>query len=309
MIVRRSLERIVTKKDYFHLPHKAEAYCDEPTKSYYYDVRQRIYYPYGFENGLPVIRLDKLHHNNPVNAAQYGLGFLQNYWDSERNEYLQEAKKVADNLIKIGEENQKQIVWKYPIPMKGQINWLSAMAQGQAASLLLRIGVLYNDEYYYEKARKALTPFFKNLEKGGVATTLTNQVWFEEYGINPPPFTLNGYIVAILGIRDAAVILKESHYEKMWIDSCESLNSNLNLFDYHGWSKYCLSSKSLMGLTFRDLASPFYQRFHVELLKIMNALNPTERFQQYCKRWEKAILNEPIFYKAVAEKIVYRLIP
>lgn len=307
--MRKKIEKLVTKQDYFHLPHKAEYSFNDPKTSYYYDVRQRIYYPYGFSNNLPAIQKGNLSYNNPVNAAQYGLGFLQNYWDTGKKEYLTKAKQVANSLLRIGEENEVSYVWKYPIEFRGCTNWLSAMAQGQVASLLLRIGTLYSEEYYLGKARKALQPFFEDIQNGGVSTFLNNCIWFEEYCVNPVPFTLNGYIVAILGIRDAAKILRENKYEKIWLNAKQSLIVNLDLFDYYGWSKYCLSGKHIMGLKLRNLASPFYQRFHVELLKIMNRLHSDKKFEHYIKRWQTAILKGPIFYTAITEKIIYRLIP
>jgi len=70
--IRRVVERLVTKSDYFHRYHYAEKDFLDPLRSYYYDLRARADYPGEFKDSLPVIEMGDVKYVNPVCAAQYG---------------------------------------------------------------------------------------------------------------------------------------------------------------------------------------------------------------------------------------------
>ena len=166
--LRRLVERVVTKQDYFHQPHAAEVDIGDPTRSYYYDLRARVSYPGDFEGALPIVNYGGLRFSNPIHAAQYGIANLQHYWDSKEDRWLERALQVAHDLVASGATEGSSLVWRYPLEIRGARNWLSAMAQGQVASFLLRAGTLAPDGTMMEAARGALAPLFVEIPEGGV---------------------------------------------------------------------------------------------------------------------------------------------
>lgn len=305
--VRRWLERAVTKHDYFHQPHLAESDALDPSRSYYYDLRARSRYNGPFEGQLPITDYGNNRFVNPVHAAQYGIGHLQRYWDTNDSALLARASDVAEALIDLGSYERQGLVWRYPLVLQGQQDWLSAMAQGQVASFLLRVAAATADSAIFEAARASLEVFRYDIADGGVRTWLCGHLWFEEYAVMQPPYTLNGFIIALLGLRDAGILLEDAaliaHYEH----GIDTLIAVLPLFDFNGWSRYDLSQRTVAGISLRNLSSPFYHRFHVELLHVMAATTHAATFWRFLQGWQQGIEYGLLFYRALAEKVLYRL--
>lgn len=306
--LRRIIELAVTKQDYFHQLHSAEPDFSDPTKSYYYDLRARVSYSGAFDGSLPVIDYGGLQFTNPIHAAQYGLGHLQRYWDSQDDVWLDRGVAIAHELVSVGTVEGFSLVWRYPLEIRSTRNWLSAMAQGQVASFLLRAARLTDDASLMKAARDALEPYFLDISEGGVQTKLGGSVWLEEYAFEPIPFTLNGYIVALLGLYDAVHLIHASdeRYKTLLEQGLLTLERVLPLFDAGGWSRYDLSRREVAGLSLQNLASPFYHRFHLELLDIMFRLTGNVAFRDRRRRWKRALIEGPAFYIATAEKIAFR---
>lgn len=306
--LRGLVERVVTKQDYFHQPHAAEPDFSDPARSYYYDLRARASYPGNFKGTLPLVDYGGLQFANPIHTAQYGLGHLQRYWDSRENALLEHAAVVAHELTASGRQREAGLIWQYPLEIRGTSNWISAMAQGQVASFLLRVGTLTDSRELLEAAKGALAPFFIDIADGGVRTALLGNLWFEEYAFEPIPFTLNGYIVALLGLFDAASLLRPcgDAYRNLFDMGVKTLEQVLPLFDANGWSRYDLSTKTTVGMTVRNLASPHYHRFHLELLDIMHRLTGHVMYNTIRERWSRPLTEGCSFYTAIAEKTAYR---
>lgn len=80
-----------------------------------------------------------------------------------------------------------------------QSPWSSAMAQGQAISVLLRAYQFTGKETYLESARIAMNAFYIPLKDGGLKTSIKGGLlFFDEYPANPPTRVLNGFIFACL---------------------------------------------------------------------------------------------------------------
>lgn len=97
----------------------------------------------------------------------------------------------------------------WPIPARRRLapgmsilapGWLSAMAQGHAASLLARAYHLSGDKQYLDAAERSLRPFRVASEHGGVRASLWGHVWYEEYPTTPPSLVLNGFIYSLIGM-------------------------------------------------------------------------------------------------------------
>ncbi|MGB8471769.1 MAG: D-glucuronyl C5-epimerase family protein, partial [Candidatus Sulfotelmatobacter sp.] len=143
---------------------------------------------------------------NPIAIAQYGLGNYNLLRRTGSAEYRNKFLQVADWLVLHLEKNQQGLAvwnhnfdWEYRDTLRAP--WYSALAQGQAISLLVRAHQLAKkksgDTRYLDAAQQALASFFKPVAEGGV--TFTDQqgdVWFEEYIVSPPTHILNGFIWA-----------------------------------------------------------------------------------------------------------------
>ncbi len=305
--LRHLLERLVTKDDYFHLPHSAEEYPADPRRSYYYDLRARVDYPGMFRNGLPVINLGNDSYVSPIGAAQFGLAHLQHYWDTGNEEYLHRAERIARAMVDIAEEGLG-LVWRHPISKRGKCNWICSMAQGQAASLLLRVGELTSSEFLIDEGRAALVCLDHDIEDGGVRASLNGHLWFEEHAVAPPAYTLNGFIVTLFGVRDAAIIAEDDHCCELWNNGVESLISNLQMWDSDGWSLYDLSTQVFGPVSISNLAAPFYHRFHIELLSVMGDLTGNPVFADQREKWIEGLDQGFAFYRGILGKVIYRLL-
>jgi heparosan-N-sulfate-glucuronate 5-epimerase len=305
--LRKKVESLVSKDDYFHQFHTATAPSNF-SAAYYYDLRGKLNYPGKFQGNLPLIQYSSNQFINPIHIAQFGLSHIQHYFDTGEQDFLEKATKIANELIAIGVKEDQALVWRYPLLYRGQRNWLSAMAQGQIASFFLRLAIQTNNDELFSKTRAVLEPFKVSIDKGGVQALLGSKIWFEEYAVNPPPYTLNGFIVALLGLYDAKSHIDDPTLSHLCDEAMETLSSVLILFDAKGWSRYYLATHNVLGLTLSNLASPFYHRFHLELLKVMYALTAQKEYLTYFETWNSSLAADFTFYRAMTEKILYRLL-
>jgi len=301
------VEKLITRDDHFHQKHTAEPFFLDPARSFYFDVRSRAVYPGKTIEELPIVVYGRTPFVNPVSAAQLGLGLLQLFWASNDEAYLVQATKVADSLLKTAQPADQGLIWSYPISKLGQTHWRSALAQGQAASFLLRVGMLSHRAAYIHSAVKLLEPFWWDIKAGGVRTTLAGGVWFEEFCIDPPPFTLNGFIISLLALRDAHVVTREAKYNDLFVDAVNTLTNVCKLFDVRGWSKYDLTSVHYGPVKLYNAASPYYHRFHIELLKIIEILVNNQDLKELQRRWEAGLTRNDVFMQALLHKVFYRM--
>jgi hypothetical protein len=95
----------------------------------------------------------------PVDDAQWGLGAYERHLAGEGEQWLPSALAVGERLVEIQEPSGG---WTYHFPWPHTYRleppWRSAMAQGQGASLLVRLHLETGDERFAEAAVRALSP-------------------------------------------------------------------------------------------------------------------------------------------------------
>ena len=158
--------------------------------------------------------------------------------------------------------------------------WASAMAEGQAMSLLERAYSLRHDRRYLRAAVKALEPFHIAVASGGVTRCFRSDCrlpWFEEYPTVRPCEVLNGFMFALIGLHDLSSVAPDSGARDLYVAGRRTLVAALPAFDREGRARYDLASS--------DLASPMYQAIHVYLLRALNYLSPNREFTAYANRW------------------------
>lgn len=245
---------------------------------------------------------------NPIAIAQWGLAnFNRHAFEHDKNaerRFLLAADWLRDNL----ETNSFRVPvwhhhfdWEYRNTLKSP--WYSGLAQGQGISLLLRAANASGNSDYLDTARAAFESFLNSLARGGVVFTDDNQdLWIEEYIVNPPTHILNGFIWALWGVYDYALVFPESPARDLFNRSVNTLKKNLVLYDTGFWSLYEQS-----GMKLPMIASFFYHRLHIVQLRIMERLTGLQFFGETADRWED-YAREPLNRaRAVAYKSIFKL--
>lgn len=208
----------------------------------------------------------------PVAVFQYGFGaydlYLQNSDERCLDKFLQCAKWALDNQEPSGAWNN--FFFSYPQAPYG------AMAQGEGASIMLRVYKRTNDERYLHAAKRALDFMLLPLDKGGTCLYENGEPVLMEY--THLPAVMNGWIYAWLGLYDYVVATgDEGYYKDMMDQSLQALEKRMPLFTTSYWSKYDLAKR---------IASPFYHHMHIALMQAMYQLTGHQIFDDYARRWQ-----------------------
>ena len=141
------------------------------------------------------------------------------------------------------------------------------MAQGEAASLLVRIYLETGDERFAVSARRALLPLCVDSLEGGVRAALGKGSFPEEYPTQPPSCVLNGGIFALWGLYDVGVALDHASARVAFRQAVDTLAENLYRWDVGYWSRYDLFPHATT-----NIASSFYHDLHINQLRAMHRL-------------------------------------
>ena len=164
--------------------------------------------------------------------------------------------------------------------------WYSAMAQGQAISLLTRMYHYAGDEIYLKAATRALSLFNVSSEQGGFRTYfLDKYLWFEEYPTIPSSFVLNGFIYSLFGLYDLKMSCAKQceTVEEYFKKGLESLNHLISLYDTGSGTLYDLRHFSLK--TEPKIARWDYHTTHINQLLYLNTLLKDQYLSTVSKRW------------------------
>jgi hypothetical protein len=239
-----------------------------------------------------------------VVTAQYGLGCYERWLSGEGEQWLQAAVEVARILTCLQEDDgswTQRIDLPHTFPLRAP--WRSAMAQGEAASLLVRAFRETGEEPFATAALAALAPMSKLRAEGGVRAQLNGDMWLEEYPTDPPSYVLNGAIFALWGLRDVAVGLRDDAANDAFARGLNALAANLWRFDTGWWSLY-----SLFPHPVRNVASSFYHDLHINQLTAMQQLCPRAEFRTTRARWERYSRSPMNRRRAFAAKAGFRLL-
>lgn len=165
--------------------------------------------------------------------------------------------------------------------------WHSAMAQGQAISLLTRLFQVTNNSKYLEAAKKALKIFEVESFKNGVKAVLFDKYnWYEEYPTVPSIFVLNGFIYSLFGLYDLSKTCQDNFCKKsgqLYEEGLRSLEMALPLFDSGSGSFYDLRHLNL-GIA-PNLARWDYHSTHINQLLYLFTITRNDLFQSVAERW------------------------
>ncbi|KAK8779584.1 hypothetical protein V5799_019071 [Amblyomma americanum] len=170
--------------------------------------------------------------------------------------------------------------------------WYSAMAQGQAMSVLTRAYLRTGQRQFLDVALHAIAPFKVRAEAHGVMTTFLGKfVWYEEYPTVPSSFVLNGFIYSLFGLYDVKSTCGDGaglpelcrDAEKLFLDGMVSLKRMLPLFDTGSGTAYDLRHFSL-GIA-PNLARWDYHTTHINQLLYLATIDDDPIFKTTADRW------------------------
>lgn len=230
----------------------------------------------------------------PIDILQYGLqahaDWLRTGDELARRAFLAQADWAAS-----AQTSHDDVPGLYAFPSAWkryacEAGFRSAMAQGQAISLLLRAYQVTAELRFLDRARSASAAFFHPIEEGGVSWhDRRGGVVFEEAAALPPSHILNGWIYALWGLFELAHVTEDESVDRLYRQSLATLRDYLPHFDAGVWSYYnLLACKG----GFRKYATLKYHAFHVAQLHVLGSMTGDGYFARTASRWQ-SMLDSP----------------
>ncbi len=239
-----------------------------------------------------------------VATAQFGLGCFERYLAGDGEQWLEAARGSAEHLL-AAQAADGGWVHRMAMPHSYWIQppWVSAMAQGEGASLFVRLHAQTGDDRYAEAAIRALAPLRVPTSEGGGRAELDGGLFLEEYPSNPPSLVLNGAIFALWGCRDVAIGLGDSGAAELHTEALETLAANIHRFDTGFWSLYDLFPHPI-----RNVASGAYHRLHLTQLRAQQLVSPRPEFARAIENFARYERSRACRTRALAQKVAFRLL-
>jgi hypothetical protein len=239
---------------------------------------------------------------SPVRVLQVGLGAWQLTGGDPR--WSEVVGLVADSVSR-SMDDRGRLAYRRPMPHTYNLPapWFSAMAQGQAGSLLVRAALTLGRPELLARAREAMA----SLQEPPLLVHTSEGPVLQEYPTTPPAHVLNGWIFALWGLYDVMTSSTERQpwAEEAFHDGVDTLSRRLALYETaHGWSRYDLYPHRLT-----NVASPFYHHLHVAQLRAMASLVPGEpAFAQTAERWARALDSRLALGLGLTRKVAFRIV-
>ena len=242
-----------------------------------------------------------------VAAIQWALGCYERYLCGEGERWLKGAIAAAEQLIAAQSDEGPQAggwVHSEPLPHTYDLQppWLSSIAQGEGASLLVRLAARTGDERFAAAGRRALEPLHVPVRDGGVRAALGDGFVCEEYPTSPPSLVLNGIMFGLWGCHDVALALDDPVARGLFEEGTETLAANLDRYDTGYWSRYDLYPHRVV-----NVASPAYHELHIDQLRATARLSGDPAFERRAERWEGYAASRAGAARAFAHKVIFRL--
>jgi heparosan-N-sulfate-glucuronate 5-epimerase len=239
-----------------------------------------------------------------VTAAQWGLGAYERHLAGEGETWLGAARAAAEHLVSIQDADGG---WSHHEPMPHTFRldppWLSAMAQGEGASLLIRVHGETGDERFVKAARLALAPMRVPSSSGGVLASLDGVPILEEYPTDPPSFVLNGAIFALWGVYDVGCGLDDDETLAEFSELARALATRIDRYDVGYWSRYDLYPRRIP-----NVASPAYHLLHINQLTALDRIFPSAELRGAAERFQRYRRSRMRRLRALGAKVAFRLL-
>lgn len=305
--VDRLLRREIGEPDIFgsersFSPEIGRLRWQRPIPGYYIDFRIKSQSPV-----WPVHWLPPRERELYVSLVQWGLGAFEHYLSGAGEEFRSGAIACAEHLLdRQCNEGPQAGAWLHLFPMPHtyplRAPWHSAITQGEAASFFARLFLETGEERYADAARLSLKPMTKPTSEGGALADLNGGPFVEEYPTTPPSFVLNGAIFGIWGFYDVGQLLGDEDALEWFDRLAATLADNVASYDTGRWSQY-----DLYPHRSPNVASPAYHLLHIRQLKVLAEMFPSPQLEATIQRFENYRGSGPKRWRAVADKIAFRI--
>ncbi len=314
----KKLSDLLNKASVFYSPKSANYWhtitpCGIKSKpedigGYYLDFSSKAKYVQKTdENGVPLFEylneIPETYH--PIAISQYALGLYDMYFASGskdknlRDRFLAQSDWLRNNAV----ISNRSAVWYFNYPDRRygiDPPWCSAMAQGEAVSVLCRAHKITGSNDYLNIAEMAIMPFEKKIPEGGVRNYFKDIVLYEEFPSVEVTGVLNGFMFSLFGLYDLYLANGNKTAIKLFREGAESIKSLLKYFDTGYWSRYDLYKYPLS-----NPASYTYHGLHVEQLKVLFILTEEKLFLEYSEKWRQYEKGFTRKTRALINKIFY----
>jgi heparosan-N-sulfate-glucuronate 5-epimerase len=276
----------------------------DAVRGYYIDFRSKLDTPEWPPTWFPWPGFHRF-----MGVSQWGLGAFERYLDDEGEQWLTAAAAAAEHIRREQHrEGKGEGGWlepeDHPHTFRTAAPWLSAMAQGQCASLLVRVGLEVSDPRLLDSAAKGLRPMLRSTADGGVRARLDGGIFLEEYPTDPPSFVLNGALFALWGAYDVWRGTGDDVAHGLFTEAAETLAGNLQRWDTGFWSRYDLFRLHPIVNT----ASPFYHALHINQLRALDTIWPSPAVASTAARFEAYAASPRMRSRALAQKVAFRIL-
>ncbi|MBN1212671.1 MAG: hypothetical protein JXA92_08850 [candidate division Zixibacteria bacterium] len=235
-------------------------------------------------DGVVLFEYKEQYYYHPVNMSHRMFILLGAYYKLKDTVYLHRAEKYAQRLMQEALEYNNAVYFPYRFDYKvhnredGQLRapWYSGMAQGEALEAIVRLFEFTGDSTYLKFARKifnSLTLLKDEYEPWVSFVDERGCFWIEEYTVDPPSMTLNGFIAAMFGVYDYYRATGSKRAELMLADCCNTVRNYMPLFRRPGRISY-------YNLRFQHYDAG-YHIFHIKLLRDLSRLSGDPVFNQW----------------------------
>jgi heparosan-N-sulfate-glucuronate 5-epimerase len=217
---------------------------------------------------------------NPTTISQYALFLYKEYYDTKNQRFKDQFLVQANWLVENARQKEKFSVWecKFDWEFYGMTSpFVSAMAQGEGVSVLIRAFNLSRNTKFLDVANSAINAFKVEMSLGGVKYTDNDGfAWFEEYADENAESSkvLNGFIFALFGLYESFEFNTEA--QDLFWQGANTLISNLHRYDTGSWSRYDLV---------KCTATKDYHHLHIKQLEIIYAITGKQMFKEYSEKF------------------------
>ena len=198
---------------------------------------------------------------------------------------------MADWLLRRQEGRSGTWLYHFAYPVPGADilpqPWASALAQGQAISLLRRAYHHTGKRRYLSAARRALRPLRRAVTRGGLRRRWLGLPFFEEYPTRAnPTYVLNGFQQCLLGLHDLSDVSPIAR--RLFDRGMETLAAVLGEYDLgNGRSTYSLAH---LNWPFAAIpATDSYHLSHVGMLRLLHRIRPNPIVRRQARRWLRGL--------------------
>ena len=145
------------------------------------------------------------------------------------------------------------------------------MAQGQVASVFVRLYLADGDDRWAAAALRALEPLVRgHAGRRDSRVSRRRARGSRMYPTEPPSFVLNGGLFAVWGLYDAAVGLGDARARSEFEACARTFAANAHRWDTGRWSRYDLFPHPFLV----NVASLAYHALHTNQLRAMQRIAP-----------------------------------